>query len=147
MYDCSRFGGGGGIFIQGIFMYFFHVLFWTFFLEVRLLDFIFAFFFPEFSFAKNQKSQKENPPKKNSKILDIPHVYSGSFSGGGQHLEQPNKERPIFENFEILNIKRTKDEVFDFFISDFLLNCIFVKIIQTLKIYWVISEIWQFSEL
>ena len=36
--------------------------------------------------------------------------------GEGQHLEQPNVERPIFRNFEISNIKRTKDELFDFFI-------------------------------
>ena len=36
--------------------------------------------------------------------------------GGAQHLEQPNVEQPIFRNFEILNIKKTKDELFDFFI-------------------------------
>ena len=36
--------------------------------------------------------------------------------GGCQDLEQRNKERPIFRNFEISNIKITKDELFDFFI-------------------------------
>ena len=35
--------------------------------------------------------------------------------GGGQLFEQPNVERPIFRNFEIPNIERTKDELFDFF--------------------------------
>ena len=38
--------------------------------------------------------------------------------GGSQHFEQSNVERPIFQNFEIPNIKRTKDELFDFFILD-----------------------------
>ena len=38
------------------------------------------------------------------------------YSGGGQHLEQPNVERPIFRNFEITNFKRLIDELFDFFI-------------------------------
>ena len=38
----------------------------------------------------------------------------------GQHLEQQNVEQPIFCNFEILNIKRTKDELFDFFIFEFI---------------------------
>ena len=31
------------------------------------------------------------------------------FPGGGQPLPQANVERPIFRNFEIPNIKRTKD--------------------------------------
>ena len=34
--------------------------------------------------------------------------------GGGQPFEQPNLERSIFRNFEISNIKRTKEE-FNFF--------------------------------
>ena len=33
----------------------------------------------------------------------------------GQPIEQPNVERLIFWNFEIPNIKRTKNELFDFF--------------------------------
>ena len=36
----------------------------------------------------------------------------------GQHLEQGNIERPIFRHFEISNIKKTKDELFDFFIFE-----------------------------
>ena len=40
-------------------------------------------------------------------------------AGGGQHFEQPNLERPIFRNFEIPNIKRTKNELFDFFNLEF----------------------------
>ena len=42
--------------------------------------------------------------------------------GGGQPFEQPNVERPIFWNFEILDIKRTNDELFKFFNFDFFFN-------------------------
>ena len=38
--------------------------------------------------------------------------------GEGQHLKQPNVERPIVRNFEISNNKRTKDELFDFLFSN-----------------------------
>ena len=37
--------------------------------------------------------------------------------GGGQDLERPNVERPIFPSFEILNLKITKVELFDFLFS------------------------------
>ena len=47
-------------------------------------------------------------------IHSIPDV-----NGGGQNLEQPNVEWPIFRNFKISNIGRTKDESFDFFIIEF----------------------------
>ena len=53
--------------------------------------------------------------------------------GGGQHMERPNVERPIFLNPVISNIKIMKDEWFDFFI--FGLIFLFFKIIWTLKIY------------
>ena len=47
--------------------------------------------------------------------------------GRGQNLGQPNVERPIFRNFKILNIKGTKDELFDLL---FLIKKkLFVKII------------------
>ena len=36
--------------------------------------------------------------------------------GGGQNLERPNVERPIFRKFETSNIKITKVELFDFFV-------------------------------
>ena len=36
-------------------------------------------------------------------------------SGGGQNLEKLNVERSIFRTFEILNIKGTKDKLFDLF--------------------------------
>ena len=39
--------------------------------------------------------------------------------GGDQHLGQPNVERTIFRNLEISNIKRTKDELLNFFIFEF----------------------------
>ena len=35
--------------------------------------------------------------------------------GGREPFERLNVERPIFRNFEIPNIERTKDELFDFF--------------------------------
>ena len=38
---------------------------------------------------------------------------------GGQNLERRNVERTIFRNFKIANIKRTKDELFDYFIFEF----------------------------
>ena len=41
-------------------------------------------------------------------------------SGGDQHLKQSNVEETIFRNFEILNNKRTKDELLDFFYFQFL---------------------------
>ena len=39
--------------------------------------------------------------------------------GGSRKLERRNLERPIFRNFKIANIKITKDELFDNFISEF----------------------------
>ena len=42
------------------------------------------------------------------------------LTGGGQNLERPNVERSIFRNFEISNIKMTKDELFDSFIVEFI---------------------------
>ena len=40
---------------------------------------------------------------------------------GGQNLERPNVERPIFRKFETSNIEITKVELFDFSISEFIL--------------------------
>ena len=45
---------------------------------------------------------------------------------GVKILEQLNVERPIFRTFEISNIKRTKDKLFDFIIFDFEKKFIFV---------------------
>ena len=42
-------------------------------------------------------------------------------SGGGQNLERPNVERPIFRKFETSNIEITKRELFDFSIFEFIL--------------------------
>ena len=42
--------------------------------------------------------------------------------GGGQNLERPNVERPIFQKFETSNIKITKVELFDFSIFEFILH-------------------------
>ena len=40
--------------------------------------------------------------------------------GGIQNLEWSNVERPIFRNFKITNIKIEKDELFDYFIYEFI---------------------------
>ena len=39
-------------------------------------------------------------------------------TGGGQNLERPTVERPIFQNFKVANIKIKKDEFFDNFIFE-----------------------------
>ena len=53
--------------------------------------------------------------------------FSGGFKmGGGQNLEQLNVEWPIFWISDISNIKRTKDESFDFIIFDLKKKFIFV---------------------
>ena len=46
-------------------------------------------------------------------------VFMHKIRGGGQNLERRNVERPIFRNFKIANIKITKDELFDHFISKY----------------------------
>ena len=40
-----------------------------------------------------------------------------------QPFERPNVERRIFRNLEISNIKRTKDELFDFLNFEFISSC------------------------
>ena len=42
--------------------------------------------------------------------------------GGGQNFERRNVGRPIFRNFEIANIKITKDKLFDNFFSNKFFN-------------------------
>ena len=44
-----------------------------------------------------------------------------SGPGGGQNLELPNVERPIFRKFETSNIEITKLELFDFSVFEFIL--------------------------
>ena len=47
--------------------------------------------------------------------------YRRGAKGGGQNLELPNVERPIFRKFETSNIEITKLELFDFSIFEFIL--------------------------
>ena len=56
------------------------------------------------------------------------------FPGGGQNLERPNVERQIFRNFEITNIKITKDELFDSFIFEFIFS-LFINYLHNLIIF------------
>ena len=61
--------------------------------------------------------------------------------GGGQNLERPNVERPIFRKFETSNIEITKSSY-----SIFLFSIQFlIFIVQTLKIYDNLSN-WKFLE-
>ena len=65
---------------------------------------------------------------------------------GGQHLERPNVERPIFRDFEISNIKITKVELFDFsiFESIFYFHD-FLSYSNTQNTYMIIyDQIWNF---
>ena len=54
-------------------------------------------------------------------IFEISTFRNIDRSGGGQNLERPNVERPIFRKFETSNIEITKVELFDFSISEFIL--------------------------
>ena len=58
-------------------------------------------------------------------------------SGGCQYLEQPNVERPIFLNFEVSNIKITKDELFNF-----LIFALFFSLFNLLKLIKKTQSIW-----
>ena len=46
-------------------------------------------------------------------------------TSGVQKLQRSNVERPIFRNFKIRNIKITKDELFEYFIYEFIFNHFF----------------------
>ena len=61
--------------------------------------------------ARGQKIERQN----------FERVRGNSVVGGGQNLERPNVERPIFLRFETSNIEITKVELFDFSISEFIL--------------------------
>ena len=54
------------------------------------------------------------------------YVRTLKMAGRGQNLERPNVEQSIFRNFQISNIKKTKDELYDFFIFEFIFVLIFV---------------------
>ena len=64
--------------------------------------------------------------------------------GGGQNLERPNVEQPIFRKFETSNIEIIKVELFDFFQNLFLIFTS-VFIVRTLKIYDILPN-WKFLE-
>ena len=59
-------------------------------------------------------------------------VYSMKCCGGGQNLERQYVERPVFQNFEIANIKMKKDELFDNFIFEIFFS-FFRKLFAHLK--------------
>ena len=56
--------------------------------------------------------------------------------GGGQNLERPNVERPIFRKFKTSNIEITKVELFDFFIFKFIFQHSKYMIIYRIGNYW-----------
>ena len=62
-----------------------------------------------------------------SKILfsykrNFVHERKLRFSAGVQNLECSNVEQLIFRNFKITNIKIAKDELFDYFIYEFIFS-------------------------
>ena len=87
-----------------------------------------------------------------STLLDFPQEIRAALKrprSKGQHFEQRNVERPMFRNFEISNIKRTKDELFDFF-SNFELIFLFLYLFQLFKqskymIIYKIKNLWNFE--
>ena len=68
-----------------------------------------------------------NSEKKNSKIKLSNNII---IMGGGQNLERPNVQRPIFRKFETSNTEITKVELFDFSICLFIsINiCLFISL-------------------
>ena len=52
--------------------------------------------------------------KVQTSLAKIPRVPVENQMGGGQNLERPNVEQPIFRKFETSNIEMTKVELFDF---------------------------------
>ena len=67
--------------------------------------------------------------------------------GGVQNLEWSNVERPIFQNVKITNIKIAEDELFDYFIYEFIFYYYYFLIIWTLKIFDSFSKFYRFSKL
>ena len=59
--------------------------------------------------------------------------------GGSQNFERRNVERLTFRNFKIVNIKITKDDLFDSFIIEFIFF-IFKKLFEYSK-YLIIFQI------
>ena len=53
--------------------------------------------------------------------------------GGGQRLELRNVELPVFQNFEIANVKIKKDELFDNFTFELFFH--FLETTSTPKIF------------
>ena len=60
------------------------------------------------------------------------------MGGGGQNLERRNVERPILPNFEITNIKITKDELFDSFIFEFIFSLL-INYLHNLIIFQIVK--------
>ena len=51
--------------------------------------------------------------------------------GGVQNLEWWNVEQPILRNFKITNIKVVNDELFDYFIYEFIFYYYFLNYLST----------------
>ena len=84
------------------------------------------------------------------RFIEISELYlDTSYVGGGQNLERPNVERPIFRKFKTSNIEITKVEIYK------LLNFKNLLIFETQQFqkfdYFLLSlsimEMWWFSKL
>ena len=62
------------------------------------------------------------------------------FQGGGQIFERRDVERLIFRNFKIMNIKITKDELYDSFIFEFIFS-LFINYLHNLIIFQMVKLI------
>ena len=51
------------------------------------------------------------------------------------NMEYSNSELPIFRNFKITNFKIAKDELFDYFIYEFIFHIVFLNYLNTQKIW------------
>ena len=53
--------------------------------------------------------------------------------GGDQNFQRRNVEQLIFRNFKIANIKISEDELFDYFIYEFIFQYYFFRLLERSK--------------
>ena len=68
------------------------------------------------------------------------HISNLKIYGGVKTLEGVNAEQPIFRNFKITNIKIAKDELFDYFIYEFIFYYDFFKLLEHSKYLTIIPN-------
>ena len=85
--------------------------------------------------------------KSYSQFLSGNSQYFGAdnlWKGGGQNLERPNVERPIFRKFETSNVQITKVELLDFYCFQiYLLYLRLFEMFEHLKYMIIYHQIWN----